>query len=199
MPRTSRAVSIVEAGLDEFFAYQRARKRRKPLRHLTRRDMVGCVKRATGIKHSADQMSSLLSQYRDGQGLPNAPHKYEIAARGYGPGARWYVLSGPGLNTQTGEGMTMAHAEWVSRDLSKRMTSDYIHEILPAAAEHTMIQPRIEATRVKIEQALNGLLSDVRQDKTLWEQANNRTAAMIEQMTAADAAMLSSLLNGDQP
>ena len=195
---SSTAISAIDVGLDEFFNFQRAKKRRRLVRVLRRTTLCVCVKRATNDTYSPDEMSTFLQQYRTAQKVEGAT-KYRIAARKYGRNAQWYILAGPNLHAVTGEGMTMAHAEWVAHDLSARMTSDYLNEILPSAAQHTMIQPRIEASRIKIEQALKGLLGDVRQDKSLWEAANNRAAEMIEQMTAADEAMLSELLNGDQP
>ena len=103
-------------------------------------------------------------------------------------------MTGPGLQSLTGEGMTMAHAEWVISDAAAlRCTKDFIHELLPPANAHTAIQPRIEATRKKIIAALNGLLNDVRLDKETWEQANKRTAEILAKLTPADALLAEEL------
>ena len=181
----------IDAALDYFFDYQRKNRKKVVARRLNRRVVARCIKHASGTKVTLNVVSGYLQAYRDSQSKVQT--KYHIAARGYGRAGMWYVLSGPNLPVQDSEGMILAHAEWISTDLSQRAVSDFLRELLPAADQHPVIKPRVDNSVKKVEQILRGLLNDVRTDKSLWEQATRRQADMIPAVTAIEAEVLDEL------
>lgn len=194
-----RAIGLVDQGLDHFFQQQRAGGKRKVTRTFKRSHLALAIQLATTYSYSLDEVGSLLQQYRDAQAT-NAT-RYRIAARGYGRGSMWYVMSGPKLDNLDGEGMTVAHAEWIIADAAARVVSDFLRELLPSANSYPKtLLPRINATKAKIDAALNGMLGDVRADRSMWEAANKRTVDLINTMTAdQEQAMLDRLNNGNTP
>ena len=188
-------VTYIDAALDDFFAYQRTSRKKVVTRRLTRETVQRCIFRAIGIWFELPDVSMFLQQYRLAQG--RVVTRYHLAARGYGRAAHWYVLSGPSLPVLTSEGMIMAHAEWIVRDLAARAVSDFLNELIPAAAQHPVIKPRAVATRKKVERALNDLMSDVQQDKAVWEQANKRTMEVLAGLTDGELALAEELMTED--
>ncbi len=195
----SRAINLVDQGLDLYFQNQRASGKRKVTRTFKRSHLALAIRLATTYQFSLDEVGGFLQQYRDAQ--QDHDTRYRLAARGYGRGSMWYVMAGPKLDNLDGEGMTVAHAEWVISDAAARVVSDFLRELLPAADRYPKtLQPRIDATKAKIDAALNGMLGDVRADKSMWEAANKRTVDLIATMTAdQEQAITDRLNNGNTP
>ena len=184
--------SRIDAALDHFFDHQRQTRNQVLVRRLSRRVVARCIRHATGTKLSLNVVSGYLQTYRNSQAKVQT--KYHIAARGYGRAGLWYVLSGPNLDVQDNEGLIMAHAEWISTDLSQRAVSDFLRELLPAADQNPMIKPRVDSSVRSVELALRGLLNDIRTDKQLWEQMARRQVDMIPAVTALEVEIMDELI-----
>jgi len=196
----SLSIDLVDQGLDYYFQHQRSnlgRRRTKIVRTISRTILARCIFFATGEEYSDGQVSGWLQEYRSAQKSKST--LYRIAARGYGRNARWYILAGPKLDGVDGEGITTIHAEWVIADASNRVVSDFLHELLPAAEQHTKgLQTRIDASIKKINQALSGLLADVQADKAVWESANQRNLELIATLTTAQESLVADLVTDEE-
>jgi uncharacterized Rmd1/YagE family protein len=195
----SQGIDLVNAGLDYYFQHQRTnlgKRRIKIVRTISRTTLGRCIAFAVGEEYSDGQVSNWLQEYRYAQ--KDKTMLYRIAARGYGRNARWYVLAGPKLDNLDGEGVVMAHAEWIISDASNRVVSDVLHEILPATDRYSGLQDRIDATVKKINHALDGMLADVRADKKWWEKMNKRTIDLIAALTPEQEALVADLVTDEE-
>lgn len=194
----SLGLDLVDQGLDYYFQHQRTnlgKRRTKLVRTIGRGTLGRCIFFATGDDYDDGQISGWLQEYRSAQ--KSKATTYRIAARGYGRNARWYVLAGPKLNTLDGEGITVVHAEWIIADASARVVSDFLHELLPAADRYPGIQDRVDASIKKVNQALSGLLNDVKADKKVWESANKRNLELIASLTSDQELLVSDLVTDE--
>lgn len=193
----SQGIDLVNVGLDYYFQHQRTnlgKRRTKLVRTIGRGTLARCIAFATGDEYSEGQVSGWLQEYRYAQ--KDKSMLYRIAARGYGRNARWYILAGPKLDNLDGEGIVVAHAEWIITDASARVVSDVLHEILPATDRYDGLQDRIDATVKKINNALDGMLADVRVDKDWWEKMNKRTIDLVAKLSPEQELLVADLING---
>jgi uncharacterized Rmd1/YagE family protein len=133
----SQGIDLVNVGLDYYFQHQRTnlgKRRTKIVRTITRNTLGRCIAFATGDTYSEGQVSTWLQEYRYAQ--KDKTMLYRIAARGYGRSARWYILAGPKLDNLDGEGIVVAHAEWVISDAAARVDPPRHREVLGAAGPH---------------------------------------------------------------
>lgn len=179
----TRAIRLINEGLDFFFDEQRRNGKRRLLRIIRARHVAACITLATGEDCSTSEAGIYLQEYRQAQRL--TPQRYQLGCRGYARGARWYIHSGHKLDPKVSEDMIMAHSEWVVQDATNRLTNDCVLELEPAIAGHPIVQPLIDAAKRRIEHAVRDMLADARVFVDQYEQTTGRTTEMITIETPA--------------
>lgn len=82
-------------------------------------------------------MSQMLQRYRLAQARQVGDYRgqttrYVIAARSYGPNARWRILAKPGSDPKVVREARREQAKHIARDAYSRVVSDLVNELYPA-------------------------------------------------------------------
>lgn len=190
---TNRYVVMVNAALDEFFDWQRNTHGRVVARRLTRSTAARAYRRSTSTRVALDEMSHALQEYRKVQGRPANACDYRIGCRGYARAAMWYVMDGPGLDPLDGEAMTMAHIQWVTRDLAQRAASDAVKELVAPAINHPAITGIVTSTVGALQQVLQQMIDRAKAESDFYEQLTSRTVEVAPPLTADELSVAAGL------